>query len=258
MIIDDAIIYQWVITPAIRGGFSVVKLSTAATTRLSLGALKLSLNTVSKHLPLQLPFAQTKHGQISIRQLQHSNNGGLGHIELDPATVNKLKKELKRHGVDFALQKPDTKDGKFALYFRGADGDHIAYTLERVIDKLGLAVKTEVIEEQTLSNKSENIEAEASQILDTPDEEINTDNIDIETQGFEHENTLTVSDGQGLKDQRGRSKPGAKTKTVKEHKHRPQKRSEVAKAIREDTEKKAMKLSEKTRLPQIGSKGLSR
>jgi predicted DNA-binding protein len=109
--------------------------------------LKSETNTVNKNTDREKPVLI--HGKQTLKQLS-KQTGGLSTIELKDPNLRLLNREMKKHGIDFAVARDG--GGKYTLFFKGKDADSMTHAFKRYSQNL---IKPEVCKpsiEKTLAD----------------------------------------------------------------------------------------------------------
>lgn len=117
---------EQIIVTITRLGVSITGSLLHATQRSLLQALRLTGKALT-HLP-GAPTS-TPTGKMSIRKLQHLAGGDLHAQQVTPELVATMKRQLKRRGVDFSIEK--APDGLTYFHFKGADVDTVRHALSQ-------------------------------------------------------------------------------------------------------------------------------
>ena len=75
-----------------------------------------------------------EHGRMKVNQLQRKSGGDLHATEVPKELVADLQKDLKKRGVDFAVEKG--QNGNTFIHFKGKDTDSIKHALNQVKQKV--------------------------------------------------------------------------------------------------------------------------
>lgn len=109
----------------------VLNLGKKATT----SSLKAGLRTAAKAIA-KIPGlpGQPEHGRMTVKSLQRKTNDGLHSIEISPEMLKGIQHDLKKRGVDFAVEKAE--DGNYYVHIQGKDADTMKHALTQVQTKL--------------------------------------------------------------------------------------------------------------------------
>lgn len=147
-------IAEQIVTTATRESFKISIQALSFSARTAFTALKacMTLLSNSKFTPKVL----NSRGQIRLRKLQ-SFGSDLHAQEISPEIVDRLRKYLKKNGVDFSLEK-NAPDGKTYVHFQGKDVDTMRHAITQA-----LASMPELQPDPTLQDEPEALDLSSTQ-----------------------------------------------------------------------------------------------
>lgn len=112
-----------------------VRVAFNAGTKLTHKTVTTSLKAATKAIE-KIPGlpGQPEHGKMTVKALQRKTNDGLHAIEIPPEMLKGIQHELKKRGVDFAIDK--AQDGNYYVQIQGKDADTMKHALKQVQAKL--------------------------------------------------------------------------------------------------------------------------
>lgn len=122
---------ETIVTSASRGVVRVsAKVSSLGLRGLS-QVMKISAQEVKKlpHVP-----GSPDHGKMTIKALQKKTGGDLHAQQLDQSLIKDIQKDLKKRGVDFAIERGH--DGHTYIHFSGSDTDAMSHAIDQVRTKI--------------------------------------------------------------------------------------------------------------------------
>lgn len=114
-----------------------VKISAKVGKNFSQASLRILLATVLaalKEIPVVKNIAQgakqsLAHGKMSVKNLQQQAGGDLHPIAVSPEMIKNLQRDLKRRGIDFAVE--TGADKQTYVHFKGSDADTIQHAISQ-------------------------------------------------------------------------------------------------------------------------------
>lgn len=111
---------------------------TAALSRLTVSSMKAALDAGTWAIAkTPLGRQHRDHGKMDLKSLQKLTGGDLHSQEVSPDLLRTLQRDLKRRGVDFAIEK--APDGGFYVHFKGADVDTLKHAFTQAQARLDQA-----------------------------------------------------------------------------------------------------------------------
>lgn len=122
---------ETVVTTAARNGVRIVAKVPKLTTSVLMDIFETGIRTL-KNLP-HLP-GSPDHGKMSVKALQTKAGGDIHAQEIDPTLIKEVQKDLKKRGIDFAIE--HGHDGHTYVQFKGVDTDSLSHALKQAQAKL--------------------------------------------------------------------------------------------------------------------------
>lgn len=94
-----------------------------------------------------------EHGKMSVKQLQHKSQDGLRAVQLSAELVKNITHDLKKRGVDFAVEK--AKDGNTYVHIKAKDVDTMQHAISQVNAKLAKPKTREELKEKIQAKTQE-------------------------------------------------------------------------------------------------------